>query len=85
MVNPHDVMFLRAGEDEQAHANAALAPLTHPPQDLGFFREYDVELPANSSHDLDGQPFGVRSYKRSIRIGSSVAGRRQGGMSRVHR
>jgi arylsulfatase A-like enzyme len=85
MVNPHDVMFLRAGEDEQAHANAALAPLTHPPQDLGCFREYDVELPANSSHDLDGQPFGVRSYKRSIRIGSPVAGRRQGGMSRVHR
>ncbi|MGY2005083.1 sulfatase-like hydrolase/transferase [Blastococcus sp. SYSU DS1024] len=66
MVNPHDVMFLRAGEDEQAHANGALAPLTHPPQDLGFFRDYDVELPANFADDLDAQPYGVRSYKRNV-------------------
>jgi arylsulfatase A-like enzyme len=33
---------------------------------LGFFREYDVALPANFSDDLDGQPFGVGSYKRNI-------------------
>jgi arylsulfatase A-like enzyme len=66
MVNPHDVMFLRAGEDERAHPNGALAPLTHPPQDLGFFRDYDVQLPANFADDLDRQPYGVRSYKRNI-------------------
>ena len=64
MVNPHDVMFLRAGDDEEAHANGVMAPLTHPAQDLGFMREYDVELPANFDDDLDAQPFGVRSYKR---------------------
>ncbi len=66
MVNPHDVMFLRAGEDERAHANGALAPLTHPPQDLGFMRDYDVELPANFSDDLERQPYGVRSYQRNV-------------------
>lgn len=65
MVNPHDIMFLRAGDDEQARRNGALAPLTHPPQDLGFMREYDVELPENFHDDLDAQPYGVRSYKRS--------------------
>ncbi|SDQ41776.1 sulfatase-like hydrolase/transferase [Quadrisphaera sp. DSM 44207] len=65
MVNPHDVMFLRAGEDERAHTNGAMAALTHPPQNLGFLREYDVELPANFADDLDAQPFGVRSYKRN--------------------
>lgn len=65
MVNPHDIMFLRAGDDEKSHRNGALAPLTHPPQDLGFMREYDVELPANFHDDLDVQPYGVRSYKRS--------------------
>lgn len=66
MVNPHDIMFLRAGEDEHAHPNGALAPLAHPPQDLGFMREYDVELPGNFSDDLEGQPFGVHSYKRNV-------------------
>ena len=65
MVNPHDIMFLRAGEDEKAHRNGALAPLTHPQQDLGFMREYDVELPENFDDDLDAQPYGVRSYKRN--------------------
>ncbi|MEZ0341070.1 sulfatase-like hydrolase/transferase [Mycobacterium sp. pV006] len=66
MVNPHDIMFLRAGEDEQAHENATMAPLTHPAQDLGFFRDFDVELPSNFHDDLDAQPYGVRSYKRNI-------------------
>ncbi|CCH88439.1 putative arylsulfatase (modular protein) [Modestobacter italicus] len=66
MVNPHDIMFLRAGRDEQAHANGAVAALTHPAQDLGFMREYDIELPGNFSDDLDAQPFGVRSYKRNV-------------------
>ncbi|MDI3331686.1 MAG: sulfatase-like hydrolase/transferase [Micrococcus sp.] len=66
MVNPHDVMFLRAGEDERPHANGAMAPLTHPAQNLGFFREYDVELPGNFDDDLDAQPYGVRSYKRNV-------------------
>lgn len=65
MVNPHDIMFLRAGEDEQPHANGVMAALAHPPQRLGFMREYDVELPANFSDDLDAQPYGVRSYKRN--------------------
>lgn len=65
MVNPHDIMFLRAGEDERAHQKGALAPLTHPQQDLGFFRDYDVELPKNFYDDLDAQPYGVRSYKRN--------------------
>jgi arylsulfatase A-like enzyme len=85
MVNPHDVMFLRAGEDEQAHANAALAPLTHPPQDLGFFREYGVALSANSSHASTDNRSG--SAPTSAASGSALlfAGRRQGGMPRVHR
>lgn len=65
MVNPHDIMFLRAGEDEKAHPTGAIAPLTHPQQDLGFFRDYDVGLPENFYDDLDAQPYGVRSYKRN--------------------
>lgn len=65
MVNPHDIMFLRAGEEERAHSNGVMAGLTHPPQELGFLREFDVELPANFDDDLDAQPFGVRSYKRN--------------------
>ncbi|MFW6187046.1 MAG: sulfatase-like hydrolase/transferase [Actinomycetota bacterium] len=65
MVNPHDIMFLRAGPDERPHANGAMAALTHPPQDLGFMREYDIELPGNFSDDLEAQPYGVRSYKRN--------------------
>ena len=66
LVNPHDIMFLRAGADEQAHAHGTLAPLTHPAQDLGFFREYDVALPHNFDDDLQAQPYGVRSYKRNV-------------------
>jgi arylsulfatase A-like enzyme len=65
MVNPHDIMFLRAGDEELAHANGAMAPLTHPAQNLGFFRQYDVKLPPNFDDDLDAQPYGVRSYKRA--------------------
>lgn len=63
MVNPHDVMFFRAGEDELPHDNGAMAPLSHPAQPLGFMRDFDVELPDNFDDDLDAQPFGVRSYK----------------------
>src|SRR5699024_268844 len=65
MVNPHDIMFLRAGDEEESHQNGAIAPLTHPQQDLGFFRDYDVGLPENFYDDLDAQPYGVRSYKRN--------------------
>lgn len=65
MVNPHDIMFLRAGEDEQAHPNGAMQALTHPPQELGFMRQWDVELPENFHDDLEAQPYGVRSYKRN--------------------
>src|SRR5690606_26845254 len=64
MVNPHDVMFLRAGDDELPHANGAMAPLAHRAQNLGFMRDYDVELPDNFDDDLDRQPYGTRSYKR---------------------
>jgi arylsulfatase A-like enzyme len=64
MVNPHDIMFLRAGEEERAHTDGAMAALTHRAQDLGFMRDHDVQLPANFHDDLDAQPFGVRSYKR---------------------
>ncbi len=64
MVNPHDVMFLQAGDEERSHVNGAMAPLRHPVQDLGFMRDFDVELPDNFDDDLDAQPFGVRSYKR---------------------
>lgn len=66
MVNPHDVMFLRAGEDERPDPNGAMASLAHPPQDLGFFRDYDVRMPSNHDDDLEGQPYGVGSYKRNI-------------------
>src|SRR5690625_2924589 len=77
MVNPHDIMFLRAGEDEQGHPNGAMQALTHPPQDLGFMREWDVELPENFHDDLDAQPYGVRSYRRSTEwnFGAIPAGR----------
>lgn len=66
MVNPHDIMFLRAGADEQAHTDGAMAALAHPAQDLGFMRSFDVELPDNFHDDLDAQPYGVRSYKRNV-------------------
>lgn len=66
MVNPHDVMFLRAGEDERPHENGVMGSLAHPPQRLGFLREYDVQLPENFSDDLDAQPYGVRSYQRNV-------------------
>jgi arylsulfatase A-like enzyme len=66
MVNPHDIMFLRAGAEQEAHANGTMASLTHPPQNLGFMRKFDVELPANFHDDLEAQPFGVRSYQRNV-------------------
>lgn len=66
MVNPHDVMFLRAGEDEQPHANGVMAALAHEAQRLGFMRDYDVDLPESFDDDLDAQPYGVRSYKRNV-------------------
>ena len=66
MVNPHDIMFLRAGQDEQPHPNGVMAALAHPPQDLGFMREFDVDLPGNFDDDLESQPFGVRSYRRNV-------------------
>lgn len=65
MVNPHDIMFLRAGDEERAHENGIMSALAHPAQDLGFMREFDVELPENFHDDLDSQPYGVRSYKRA--------------------
>ena len=77
MVNPHDIMFLRAGDGEEAHPDGAMQALTHAPQDLGFMREWDVELPANFDDDLDAQPYGVRSYKRNTdwNFGGIPAGR----------
>ena len=66
MVNPHDIMFLRAGDEEQAHENGAMGAITHEAQRLGFMRQYDVQLPDNFDDDLDAQPYGVRSYKRNV-------------------
>lgn len=66
MVNPHDVMFLRSGDAERSHTGGAMSALTHPAQELGFMRSYDVELPANFHDDPTAQPYGVRSYKRNV-------------------
>src|SRR5690606_38440550 len=48
------------------HENGVMGSLAHPPQRLGFLREYDVQLPENFSDDLDAQPYGVRSYQRNV-------------------
>lgn len=66
MVNPHDVMFLRAGDDEVPHERGMVAELAHRQQRLGFFQDFDVDLPANFHDDLADQPYGVQSYHRNI-------------------
>jgi arylsulfatase A-like enzyme len=69
MVNPHDIMYFYSdAEAEFSEDGPTLRKLLHPAQKLGFFRNWDPELPASLHDDLSGQPLGVRSYRENIRV-----------------
>lgn len=69
MVNPHDIMFYASDPEAEFQGDGpSMRGLLHPAQKLGFFKDWDPELPANLHDDLSQQPLGVRSYRENIRL-----------------
>ncbi|WP_102126821.1 sulfatase-like hydrolase/transferase [Deinococcus planocerae] len=69
MVNPHDIMFYYSdSEAEFPEGGPIFKNMLHPAQKLGFFQDWDPELPANVHDDLLQQPMGVHSYQENIRM-----------------
>lgn len=66
MVNPHDVMYMHTEPFVPPKPTGTMRRAIHPPQNLGQFREWDVDLPPNFDDDLSGQPDAVRSYRDNI-------------------
>jgi arylsulfatase len=69
LVNPHDIMYFYSDPDaEFPDGGPTMGPILTRAQHLGFFEDWDPDLPANFADDLAGQPEGVRSYKENIRL-----------------
>ncbi|MBB5234643.1 sulfatase-like hydrolase/transferase [Deinococcus budaensis] len=71
MVNPHDIMYFYSDPEAEfrwGEGEPIMRPKLHGAQQLGFFEDWDPELPANLHDDLSGQPPGVRSYQENIRL-----------------
>lgn len=67
LVNPHDIMYyLTDPEVESPDPSSPMANKSTTAQRLGFFEDYDIDLPANFEDDLSQQPDGVHAYKRAI-------------------
>ena len=78
MVNPHDIMYFYSDVDaEFPDGGPAWKDKLHTAQHLGYFRDWNPDLPANLHDDLSQQPEGVRSYQENIRLvyGAPPAGR----------
>lgn len=68
MINPHDIMYFYSDpETEFAAGDPNMKANLTTAQNLGFFKDWDPELPANFNDDLSQQPEGVRSYQDNIR------------------
>jgi arylsulfatase len=69
LVNPHDIMYFYSDADAEFPENGPnMKEILHKAQNLGFFKDWDPDLPANFADDLSQQPEGVRSYKEAIRV-----------------
>jgi len=67
LINPHDIMFLQTDSVETPHPEGSMTGLQTKEQQLGWFtKKWDISLPDNFDDDLEYQPEGVRSYKRTI-------------------
>lgn len=69
MVNPHDIMYFYSEADaEFPDDGPGMKDILHHAQHLGFFEEWNPDLPDNFADDLSRQPQGVHSYKEAIRV-----------------
>ncbi|MDQ3855959.1 MAG: sulfatase-like hydrolase/transferase [Chloroflexota bacterium] len=69
LVNPHDIMYFYSdAEVEFPEGGPNLKANLTTAQTLGFFKEWNPNLPANFHDDLSQQPMGVRSYQENIRL-----------------
>ncbi len=67
MINPHDIMYFYSdAEAEWEHFTPSMQAKLTTAQNLGFFRDWDPELPENFHDDLSQQPMGVHSYKENV-------------------
>ncbi len=67
MVNPHDIMYFYSdAEAEWERFSPSMQAKLTTAQDLGFFKDWDPDLPENFYDDLSQQPLGVHSYKENI-------------------
>jgi arylsulfatase A-like enzyme len=68
LVNPHDIMFFYSDAEAEFPENGpGMEALLHKGQNLGFFKDWDPDLPGNFEDDLAQQPMGVHSYKETVR------------------
>ena len=69
LVNPHDIMYFYSDADaEFPEGGPGWRDKLHTAQHLGFFKDWNPDLPANFHDDLGQQPEGVRSYQENIRL-----------------
>lgn len=64
-VNPHDVMYVSTGTQQQASRpyRDYLAPLAPPPLDPLYGRRWGLPLPANRGDDLSRKPWAHANYR----------------------
>ena len=67
LINPHDVMFLRADPAQIPNPHGITADIQTTVQTLNWFQQdWGVAIPANFADDYARQPFGVRAYKQYV-------------------
>lgn len=69
MVNPHDIMYYLAQEDERGDDNGMMQPKLHGlPNMAELERWWDPALPESVTDDLSQQPLGPRNYKEFAQL-----------------
>lgn len=69
LVNPHDIMFFRASEDEEGDPRGFTHASQHGVPSMAILEEWhDPSLPASLEDDLADQPLGVHSYRDFARM-----------------
>ncbi|MCT1882222.1 sulfatase-like hydrolase/transferase [Corynebacterium sanguinis] len=69
MVNPHDIMYYLADQDELGHENGVMRPKLHGlPSMAELERWWDPALPESVDDDMAQQPLGPHNYKEFAQL-----------------
>lgn len=69
MVNPHDIMYYLAQEDERGDDHGMMQPKLHGLPNMAELEKWwDPALPESVTDDLSQQPLGPRSYREFARL-----------------